>query len=364
MEKSDKKYPYFDEDFLFFLLNLVDYPDRSKKTLDFAEFKKIKFKDADKQKIFNWILDLTKEHRLKPVNFTFSGKVPWEPNTLEKLLAYLEERAINGNEENIGVLNFQMNIEKMVREKIYRKIERYITDFIEGKLEFDEELYPSFSFHKEKILGFLEKYLDKAGKVLRLKSSDFANDFRFIEAVLALEAQKYFGLQSLVFEEGYFLAKIITMEKLISVNKNSESKENRKTKKLKIIKLPAGKTWDDMTIKFVNKFDLQIFIDDKLFDTLNNEELGCFKQNSKDDQGDAQWQLLIEIALNSGILDLNGKNAKEKEKIKQQKRKLSERLRMSFNLKANPFRHDPQAGIFRTSFKLLPHSSLHKKYIW
>ena len=362
--------PYMDEDFLFLMLNLIEYPSRSPMTLDFMQFKKFQFKEASKQKVFGWIVALSKKYNLIPRSLTFEGIEPWKEDSFEKLLAYMSERP-GLHDKNIEILNFQMEIGKTVKEKIHQRIEKYIQNFIEGKLEFGDELYPSFSFHKEKILEFLKKYLDKTEKVIRLKSCDFENNFRFIETTLALETQGYFGLQSLAFEDGCFLAKIVTKEKLIS-EASGEKVPKAKTGAKKTIAnphaihLPPKTRWQDIFLTLYDNFEIGAKIGDQTFYS-DFEKFGLIdiRRNGKQELKKC-WYLLLYLGTGQGVFAVGKLKAHERLQYQQRKKELTKTFKNFFpTIKdADPFeKWDKEKQEYKIKVHIIPPRDFRDDYL-
>lgn len=154
---------------------------------------------------------------------------------------------------------------------------------------------------------------------------------------------------------------------LVRVDKNFEAIYDRSfqpiKKEVKPVKLPKGKSWDNITLKFRNDYDIEIWIDGEFFKSTNNREMGMYKGNVKKekDDRDEQWKFLQLLSTGGGAFDLNGiGNIKEKERMKQQKKKLKEALGSFFELRSDPFFDFEDKNMYKTRFALEPVSELRR----
>jgi len=148
-------------------------------------------------------------------------------------------------------------------------------------------------------------------------------------------------------------------EKLYPSAKIPSSITMQKNKKIKMIKLPSGTKWEDITIRFLNPYDIKIFVKNKIHSEINNEDMGCFLLNKKDKEADLQWKFLKELSVSEGECDLQSKGSvHEKDKYKQYKRKLSLRLKKLFDTNEDPFYRYKDKNIYKTKFKIEPEPNL------
>ena len=148
-------------------------------------------------------------------------------------------------------------------------------------------------------------------------------------------------------------------EKLYPSSKTLNSIAAQKNNKIQIIKLPSGTKWEDITIRFLNSYDIKVFVKNKIHSEINHEDMGCFRLNRKNKEADAQWKFLQELSISGGECDLQSKiNIKEKEKYRQYKMKLSLNLKEKFNMDENPFYEYRDKNIYKTKFKIEPEPNL------
>ena len=149
---------------------------------------------------------------------------------------------------------------------------------------------------------------------------------------------------------------------VINVYKDFE-KRYRKKFKSKMKKeitpcvLPEGTVWEDVTMKFKNDYDIEIYIKDKLLKTVSNEDIGCFKSNisREEDNSDTQWKFLQTLSMSEGNFNLNSLiGTKEKNKHKKWKEKLSNNLVNFFNIDDSPFYDCKEKDSYQTKFKIRP----------
>jgi len=126
-----------------------------------------------------------------------------------------------------------------------------------------------------------------------------------------------------------------------------------------LIKLPPGTEWEDLTLKFMNKFDIEIEANEFHYKT-NNEEMGFIKKNSKDKKPNVAWQFLLQSSVDKGKYDFSEiqKNTPKYEKCRKQKELTSKLLKECFGIKNDPFREDAKVTTYELRFKLEPDPEL------
>lgn len=147
---------------------------------------------------------------------------------------------------------------------------------------------------------------------------------------------------------------------LVLVDKNLEAIYDRSLqpikKEVKPVKLPKGKSWDDLTLKFRNDYDIEIWIDGEFFKGTDNRKMGMYKSNVKDEKNtNEQWKFLQTLSTAGGEYDLKSiTTVQEKERITQQKKQLARALRSYFGLQSDPFFDFKEKDMYKTRFALEP----------
>lgn len=397
MPEKITKRPFHDEDFLFLVLELIDFPNGAKATFDFEEFKWLKYKTYRSIDLLATIVNLkNREGLLNLEEFHF------DPFQLEKTFAKAKKillagvntvRAFPNLAETISInkimnnkfdfidiqniansvifdpevfirgINFKIKTNHEIKKEIEKNLRFLCELFCENKLEDVRNRYYTFENHKKFGFEIIRNITDEAGKITILKDSDFNEKFRFLEFMLSLHFEKYLQIEKISLNNnGIFIVKATIKEKLLNEQKNNHNKKT-KSKEIKTLKLSPNTAWENMTIKFKNDFDLEIFAHEKYLGILTNEDLGFYKARSKDRMSDSQWDFFKKISTNKGIVDFSScKNINEKDKLKKQKSKFSKNLKLAFNKKDDPFQQLPEKGKLKTRFELVPHPDLRQKF--
>jgi hypothetical protein len=153
-------------------------------------------------------------------------------------------------------------------------------------------------------------------------------------------------------------------EKILEIKKEiqEKSKDSMEQNKKKI-NLPEKTSWEDITIKFLDLYEIEIHVKNKYINKYTYKYLGFAKQNTKNKEPNSQWRFLIQISTTKGKLDFDkhikiegrDKNTeKEKDKYKQYKKKLSDSLKNIFDLQEDPFHEYREKESYETRFVLLP----------
>ena len=152
------------------------------------------------------------------------------------------------------------------------------------------------------------------------------------------------------------------LKKKINEESKKEQKQQKKYEYKGISirnKISNNVTWKNITIRFLNSYDVKILVKNKLHTQANNEDMGCFCLNKKDKDADVQWKFLQELSVSGGECDLRSKiNVQEKEKYRQYKMKLSLNLKKFFNLNEDPFYEYRDKYIYKTKFRIEPEPDL------
>lgn len=134
----------------------------------------------------------------------------------------------------------------------------------------------------------------------------------------------------------------IDIADLIKVSKKTEESKTTKMNKEDEsghIKLPDNAKWQDITIRFIDNGDhVEISVKGKTIRTSNFVEMGF--EDAKQKRPNLQWKLLQLLAMQKGELgwktNLNI-STKERTNIKKRKQKLSDTLKICFQIKESPF---------------------------
>lgn len=134
------------------------------------------------------------------------------------------------------------------------------------------------------------------------------------------------------------------------------------------IKLPLKTTWEDIEIRFKNKFDVEIYCKGKFLKNSNHEELGFLRKNTKDKKPDKQWQFLELLAIvysskkiTNAVarLDILANSLKiKKNACMKIKEGLSRKLQKAFGLTEDPFYDYKEKEEYQTRFTLKPEAEL------
>ena len=112
---------------------------------------------------------------------------------------------------------------------------------------------------------------------------------------------------------------------------------------------PAGATWGDVTIKFLDghRVSIRCKTESRVF---NFTEMGF--SGRKNAEFDVQWKLLQALALGHG--QIGWKSGSADPKNKKRKQTLNERLGTFFGIDGEAITWDKEAGVYRCHFTLLP----------
>lgn len=134
------------------------------------------------------------------------------------------------------------------------------------------------------------------------------------------------------------------------------------------IEMPNTASWEELEIKFINQFDVEIFHNGEFQKKANYEELGFGRQNTKDNLPNKQWEFLRQLAIiyETGTIQPTIENLKftlkniikSKDDCMKTKEHLGKSLKKAFGIRDNPFyKYDPDKG-YKIKFKLKPETIL------
>ena len=114
-------------------------------------------------------------------------------------------------------------------------------------------------------------------------------------------------------------------------------------------KFPSDLTWEEITIRFLNRDDVLIKFRDK---TLQTDYEGMGFKDHKTKSANRQWVMLYYLAENSG--EVSWKDSGASLKLKPQKYLLSKKLRSYFGISTDPFFSYRKEKSYRMKINLIP----------
>lgn len=394
MKKATNKVealPYIDEDILFLILKLIDFPHGKKNVIPFQELKGQQDDDSYLKMIralfqiknqyggievqdptFNpGLLGVTLEEGMKILNKyikqckLFASVA--EYSSLRKVLF----NEFSGNDiETIATssvfdmsnifrcLDFKIKIGKPCQDILSRYLKNNTKNFVNKCLANDDGNFYTFVKHKRVGFKFIQERVEEFGQELRLEKSDFKNHFRFVDFIVAMHDLKYLEIISLsTTEKSGLTFKVKIKEKLLDEEKSHRKNQDAK-KEIHALSTPPRTAWEDIEIKFVNDYEIEIYASKKFIEKISYERLACV--NSKNKNPDIQWKLLQKFSVSKGSYSINQcRDIKEREKMRQQKGKLSRRLKKLFGIDAyDPIYLHSETQCYIARFKIQPEPNL------
>lgn len=212
---------YLDEDILFFMLKLIDYPDRKLKTFNFDKLNSLNFKKPISGAIFLAILEINNFCKITLSDFEFdrnnvfySGKeglivknhfnkiihtnsISKSGQILEKVLennfTLSDLQKIFVNQEIyfpmlLGGINFKITVTQELQSDLIAYLKKYAKLFEKDKLQKITEPYRLFADHEDIFQRISGNGYDKYRSAnLVLKDFEFEKDFRLLEYILVLD---------------------------------------------------------------------------------------------------------------------------------------------------------------------------------
>jgi len=217
-------------------------------------------------------------------------------------------------------------------------------DFIAGKIFFDLDDFFDCEIEEDKFVSHLKMILKK------FKKEKIINKFYYNNRKEVREAEEdgvaYLKPFAIYYEKDFIKKSNLFINK---INKNSSSLKNNL---IIPIKLSLNTTWEEITLKFKNDYDIEIWYQKKYNRRLNNVEMGFAK--GKNGVADKQWEFLKSLSISGGKFDLKSMAVIKQEKFRKYKEKLSARLKYFFSIDTEPFITDKKAGIYKTKFSIEP----------
>ena len=216
MSKKVEPAEYLDEDYLFLVLKLLDYPEMKKDEFIFSKIRTEKYKHAKASDIFYDIINFNEQGLLKIERLKLDGK---DYRTIKKLTSLMiklseqQEPSLNIKKmldnnfhvydleivlsccefknDILNLIDFDIRISKEFKQKYIKWLKGYLKLFANGKLESKTKNYPRVETQKENIKEKINEMSVRFGSILALKDSDFNNKYRFFECILLLEKERF-----------------------------------------------------------------------------------------------------------------------------------------------------------------------------
>jgi hypothetical protein len=140
--------------------------------------------------------------------------------------------------------------------------------------------------------------------------------------------------------------------------------DNKKSEKIKI---PVGTTWKKITLRFKNKYDVEIIINEKSI-LSNYEKMGFaderIKKPEETTRAKSNWDFLWTLSINGGAFPLGNLPKVKREIYKKQKQGLAKILKERFEIDDDPFeKYDKRADEFRIKINLIPEPEFREQYV-
>ncbi|MDD2766341.1 MAG: hypothetical protein PHH40_01085 [Candidatus Moranbacteria bacterium] len=225
--KETKKLAYIDEDILFLILKLIDYPYGEQKSFDFEEIQFFNFKKPALLYVFQTISQINSAYGIQLKQFEFDRYGLFyadkkgikehlyqmcHPDPLQKYtsvkriienkftLTDLEE--VFQKQEKISAVlfsgvNFKITMTEKARNGLHSFIKSYAKAFSEDNLQKVNIAYLNFSDHEAIFEKRARTDYEKYGEGLVLKDFEFGEDFRLLDCMLALEENSDVKINSL-----------------------------------------------------------------------------------------------------------------------------------------------------------------------
>lgn len=236
MPKKDQKIKprYKDEDVLFLMLELIDFPDSKLKTFNFDELGRLNFKNPITYKAFGLMSELNKACKIELADFQFDRhnlfyldkkgfknylneiiyktRGQQSSNSLKRVmennfslsdLEYLEKEQNPQFLVLLSGINFKIIIKQESRDFILSDIKEYIKFFVRDGLFGTTAPFQKFSDHENIFrMKATESYRKYKSASLVLDDSQFENDFRLLDYALALDFGKEATVNSIASKTG------------------------------------------------------------------------------------------------------------------------------------------------------------------
>ena len=219
MAAKVKKQPFMDEDALFLILKLIDYPDMELKTFNFDELMLLNFKKPFLCPAFSAVSEINKEYGMHLDNFQFDRQGFFylenhaiknhfneliHANPIKKIdiplkkviegnfvLTELEQLAKEQPRKFPLVLsgaNFKISVTNKLQDDLISYLKKYVKIFRKNQLRSVTQIYWNRDEHEKIFQTRAGDDFDRYKKVdLVLKDFEFEKEFRLLECVLMLD---------------------------------------------------------------------------------------------------------------------------------------------------------------------------------
>jgi len=218
-------------------------------------------------------------------------------------------------------------------------------DFIAGRIFFNLDDFFDCEIEEDKFVSHLKMILKKFKKEKLIKGfCDSSNEE--IEKADEKDGSGYLRPFAVFYEKDFI------KKSNLFINKINKNRSPFKSNSIIPIKLPINTTWEEITLKFKNDYDIEIWYQKKYNRKSNNVEMGFAK--GKNGVADKQWEFLKSLSVSKGKFDLKPMAVIKQEKFRKYKEKLSARLKYFFSIDTDPFITDKKAGTYKTKFLIEP----------
>ena len=242
------------------------------------------------------------------------------------------------------------------------KLQKYFVELINLRKEVNALKETSINGDDLMFLaGLRDKYIKWFYVVIKEKKlNKFASVYAFDLSISDLiknggvgSVARYFEVKDLLQKEinscVEFFSRIETMPITIKVPVLSTNNTHKKESKFPI-KLPAGTTWENFTIKFMDDENVLIYVVGKQA-KVSFKEMG-FEDKRKNSVPNSQWLLLKLLAKYNG--ELNWDKPEADEKIKKSKERLIKKLKSYFSIDYDPFHPYIKVRSYKIKITLIP----------
>lgn len=211
-----------------------------------------------------------------------------------------------------------------------------------------------------------------------LETVEEINNTQFIEdintALKKLANKKLIGEYMLLDESKiYKPSDYVCLAVLEGFHKYQEEKDKKLNKskkedyeKNRIFNLPTNAMWEDIEIKFKDRYNVEVYYKKKFLKKTDHKEMGFYRTKTKDENPDAQWQFLRTLSTfcaGKEEIKLTVEEIAYSLKIKKDncmkiKEKLSKKLQENFGIYEDAFYNCKDKEGYKTRFKLKPESIL------
>lgn len=120
--------------------------------------------------------------------------------------------------------------------------------------------------------------------------------------------------------------------------------------KVRVIRLPEGANWSDITIRFTSDHAFQVGVYGEPGEFRNYTEAGF--ENAKNNKPVSSWQLLNQLASRDGEIPRPRGSREDVRRVEKQIQELRRRLKVLFGLPQDPFWPYRKVNCYRTRFSI------------